>query len=102
MAEGLPPNAEPADAADLMAPRLVEFCFQTAGVWEIMGKSVLALPSSLASVSLFRRPEFANGTRLFAIVEERDGGGFNAKAVDESGCVYLSLEGYRTIPLMGG
>ena len=35
MAKGLPPNHLPADLPTLMAPRLIELCFQTAGLWEM-------------------------------------------------------------------
>lgn len=85
-----------------MAPRLIELCFQTAGVWEIKTKGVLALPMSLGSVTTYRQPEEANGERLMALVRAVDGGAsFDAQVVDESGNVYMQLNGHRTVQLPG-
>ena len=33
----LPGNHMPADRPTLMSPRLIELCFQTAGLWEMGG-----------------------------------------------------------------
>jgi malonyl CoA-acyl carrier protein transacylase len=102
MATGLPPNTQPAEVASFMAPRLIELCFQTAGVWEIKTKGVMALPMSIRSVTAYRQPEEANGERLFALVRAVDGGAsFDAQVVDESGNVYVQLNGYRTVQLPG-
>ncbi len=98
MAEKLPPNSDPADAEQLIQPRLIELCFQTAGVWEIKTKGVMALPLELASVSAYRAPE--PGVRLYAVVKAV-GGGFNAQVLDADGAVYLNLIGYHTVELPG-
>ena len=37
MAKGLPDQHQPPDLPTLVAPRLIELCFQTAGLWEIAG-----------------------------------------------------------------
>jgi NAD(P)-dependent dehydrogenase (short-subunit alcohol dehydrogenase family)/acyl carrier protein len=102
MSAQLPPNSDPAAAATLMAPRLIELCFQTAGVWEISQKRVMALPMAIESVTALRQPEAANGQRLYAVVQAVDGGAhFNAHVVDEAGHVYVQLYGYRTVQLPG-
>jgi hypothetical protein len=102
MPASLPPNTMPEQAASLMAPRLIEACFQTAGVWAIRTKGVMALPTAIESVKVYRQPHEANGVRLFAIVQPLDGGGqFDARVVDEAGNVYVELAGYRTVQLPG-
>ncbi|HEX6383744.1 MAG TPA: SDR family NAD(P)-dependent oxidoreductase, partial [Anaerolineae bacterium] len=102
MAENLPPNTDPADAASLIAPRLIELCFQTAGIWEMKNKGVLALPLAIQSVTAYRQAEAADGKRLYALVKAvNDGQRFNAQVVDEIGNVYVALSGYRTVQLPG-
>jgi hypothetical protein len=100
MASDLPDDTKPAGAAGLMAPRLIELCLQTAGVWELKQRSVLALPSAIRSVEVFKQPGGSNPTPLFARVTARDeGASFDAQVLDESGMVYVSLTGYSTVPL---
>jgi hypothetical protein len=102
MAKDLPPNAVPEAAEELIAPRLLELCFQTAGIWEVLAKERLALPTSFRSVVRHRGAEEAKGKRLYALVEATsDEPIFDARVVDEAGNVYLELEGYRTVPLPG-
>ncbi len=103
--QDLPADTRPADAHLLLAPRLMELCFQTAGVWDIQTHGVMALPLAYGAVAVHRPWQEANGQRLYALVQalgESDAHTrptFNAQVVDESGHVYLSLTGYRTIAL---
>ncbi len=100
MAENLPANTAPDGVASIMAPRLIELCFQTAGMWEILTKGMMALPAAIESVTTYRQPEEANGQRLTAYVTVRDGGqAFDAQVVDESGNLYVDMRGYRTAEL---
>ncbi|WP_374689513.1 polyketide synthase dehydratase domain-containing protein, partial [Promineifilum sp.] len=102
MAAGLPANTNPGEPASVMAPRLIELCFQTAGVWDIKTNGTMALPLGIESVTTYRQPEAANGQRLYALVEAVDGGdAYHALVVDESGAVYVDLKGYRTVDLPG-
>ncbi|NOK88154.1 MAG: Malonyl CoA-acyl carrier protein transacylase [Chloroflexi bacterium AL-N15] len=102
MAENLPPNGKPAMAETLIAPRLIEFCFQTAGIWEMVTKNVMALPAGIESVTTYRQPESAEGRRLYAIVTAvNDGTSFDAQVVDEAGNVYVDMRGYLTVQLPG-
>jgi hypothetical protein len=101
LAENLPANCNPAAAPELIAPRLVEFCFQTAGVWEIHTRQQMALPLAIGSVTAYRQEADAKG-RLYAIVEAiDDGAAFQAQVVDKSGNVFVELNGYRTVQLPG-
>ena len=98
MAEDLPPNSEPANAESLLSPRLVELCFQTAGIWEVKTKRHLALPSVIGSLVVHRSEKDASGKRLYAIVEAKQGGeSFEARVADETGRLFVELDGYRTI-----
>ncbi len=103
LAENLPPNMNPADAPELLAPRLIELCFQTAGVWQIRQRQTMALPLGIGAVSVYRQErEVVDGRRLYAIVESINGGEeFNAQVVDTEGAVYLTLTGYKTVSLPG-
>ncbi|MFI5120521.1 MAG: SDR family NAD(P)-dependent oxidoreductase [Thermoanaerobaculia bacterium] len=103
MTVGLPPNAAPASAASLASPRLLELCFQTAGIWELSVWRRLALPASVDRVRIFRPEEDAGGLRLFALVAARDGGSsFDARVVDEEGRIFVEVTGYRTVSFREG
>ena len=102
---GLPGDTTPEGAAVQIAPRLVELCFQTAGILEIVLENRLALPAAVRSVTCYIDLEGAMaeekaGNRLYALVH-RSGTGqaFDADVVDGAGKVYLALRGYQTVPL---
>ena len=44
MADNLPPNIDPAEAAELMAPRAVELCFQLAALWHQKVNNAMGFP----------------------------------------------------------
>jgi NAD(P)-dependent dehydrogenase (short-subunit alcohol dehydrogenase family) len=93
----LPPNAKDAAAAELVAPRLVELCFQTAGMFDLANRRVFGLPAALDALRVFR-PAPGAGVRLFAeAVPVEEGAGFDARVVDAEGNVYVELSGYRTV-----
>ncbi len=101
MADGLPPNSAP-DAPMLIAPRLIELCFQAAGMWEMVTQRAMALPAAIGSVTIHRQPERAEGRRLYALVAAIDGGAsYDVQVVDTDGNVYVDLRGYRTSRLPG-
>ena len=100
MADDLGPNASPANAATVTAPRLLELLFQAAGLWLIVRKQTMALPTSLERAVFHRPPEEAKEKRLYALVEVReDGAAFDGKVVDEKGLVYAEVVAYRTVSL---
>jgi len=85
-----------------MAPRLIELCFQTAGVLEMGTRGKMGLPLRVERVAVHRAPEMAEGRRLFSVVRAAGEGVYHAQVLDEAGHVYLVLEGYRTVELPGG
>jgi hypothetical protein len=100
LAADLPPDHEPADEPMMAAPRLIELCFQTAGVWELGTRGRMALPTHLDRVIRYADAD-APG-KLFAVVRPReDGSAIDARVVDEQGHVRVLLQGYRTIELPG-
>ncbi|HMA15144.1 MAG TPA: SDR family NAD(P)-dependent oxidoreductase, partial [Kiloniellaceae bacterium] len=100
MADDLGPNASPAHAATVTAPRLLEFLFQAAGLWLIVRKQTMALPTSLERAVFHRPPEEAKERRLYALVDVREeGAAFDGKVVDEKGVVYAEVVTYRTVAL---
>jgi NAD(P)-dependent dehydrogenase (short-subunit alcohol dehydrogenase family) len=99
MATGLPGNHKPSDLPTLMAPRLIELCFQTAGIWEMSTSSRMGLPHHLQEVKWLRAPQSAEG-RLYAVVTPRpEQGSFDAEVVDSAGNCYLRVSGYSTVAL---
>ena len=98
LADGLPADHEPAGRPTELTPRLIELCFQTAGVWELGTAGRMALPTHVDRVVQFaagRKPG-----RLWAVVSQSERG-VDAEVVDEGGRVRVRLEGYRTIELPG-
>jgi len=99
LAKGLPANHLPSELPTLTAPRLIELCFQTAGLWEMGTQGSMGLPQHIDCVSslLLRVPKPADGT-LYAVVTSGQGhGSFDAEVVDAKGNGYLQLRGYRTV-----
>ena len=99
-ASELPANHAPPGSPTELSPRLIELCFQTAGVWEIGIAGRMALPTHVDRVVRFA----AAGKQgpLWAVVTPRgDGKGVDAEIVDETGRVRVRLEGYRTVELPG-
>ena len=95
LAKGLPANHMPSELPTLMAPRLIELCFQTAGVWEMGAQGRMGLPQHIDRVSslLLPAPESAD-TRLYAVVTSDPGrGNFDAEVVDTKGNRYCILAG---------
>ena len=96
LAEGLPADHQPSELPLLTAPRLLELCFQTAGIWELGSTGRLGLPQEIARVTLL---EAADATgRLYAVVEAGDDH-FDTEVVDDAGCIRLRVEGYRSVAL---
>jgi hypothetical protein len=102
MSDDLPANHTPADKPLLLAPRHIELCFQTAGMYELALKDRFGLPAKIGRVIKYREP--AEETKpLYTVVRHHGAGpGFDADVVDEAGTLYLRLEDYRTAALPGG
>ena len=91
-----------AEADALVAPRLLELCFQAAGLWLLAKKQTMGLPTALARAAVYR-PEDATGEkRLYVtVVAREEGEAFDARVVDEKGQVQAEVVGYRTVALPG-
>jgi hypothetical protein len=97
MAADLPGNHHPNDQPLAIAPRLIELCFQTAGLFEMAVQHRMGLPRHVDRVMLYRSPDGANGP-LFAIVTPDPAAeSFHADVVDRTGARYLHVSGYRTV-----
>jgi hypothetical protein len=98
LAAPLPPDHLPVEPPTCIAPRLIELCFQTAGVWEMGTTGRLALPQRIAAIDVLA-PSAAENGRTCAVVMPKNGDGFDAEVVDAAGAVILRLHGYRTVAL---
>jgi acyl transferase domain-containing protein/acyl carrier protein len=99
LAAHLPPGHKPETDPTATEPRLVELCFQTAGLWEIGQTGRLALPARADLIRILRRP--AGDEPLFAVVHPASDGSFDCRVVDCAGDVLVRVDGYRTVPLPG-
>jgi hypothetical protein len=81
----------------LANPRLIELCFQTAGVWELGTSGRMALPQHIDQITVLTGAEGA-WSRLEAVVTPA-GEGFDAAVVDPDGRVQVALKGYRSVAL---
>jgi hypothetical protein len=86
-----------------MAPRLIELCFQTAGLWEMGVQGRMGLPRHIDRVSSLLLPAAeSDDTRLYAVVTSDQGrSSFDADIVDTKGNRYLQISGYRTVAFAG-
>jgi len=99
MSGRLPSDHHPSQRPWVMAPRLIELCFQTAGLWEMSVQHRMGLPLHIHQVCLRRSPDLAEG-RLYAVVTpDPEQGSFDADVVDIAGNLYVRLRGYRTVAL---
>ncbi|MBK6847070.1 MAG: polyketide synthase dehydratase domain-containing protein [Proteobacteria bacterium] len=109
----LPLHHRPETLPTTMARRLIELCFQTAGVYEIGVLGRMGLPAHVDRVEALRDPATAEG-RLYAVVRPSttgvaalgapsfDAPSFDAYVTDEAGNVFVTLRGYRTVALPDG
>ncbi|HKT69993.1 MAG TPA: SDR family NAD(P)-dependent oxidoreductase, partial [Terriglobales bacterium] len=100
MATNLPENHHPPGLTTVMSPRLIELCFQSAGLWELAVQGQLGLPQHVQEVCLLRLPESATGP-LYAVVTPQPSQ-FEVEVMDTNGNVYVQLKGYRTVALPQG
>jgi hypothetical protein len=96
LADDLPADHVPATAPMLAAPRLVELCFQTAGLWEAGRDGRLALPLHVGRVSLLAEADGCDGV---VATMHPTSAGFDGAVLDRTGRVVLRLADYRTVPL---
>ncbi|NJP88729.1 hypothetical protein HCN51_04545 [Nonomuraea sp. FMUSA5-5] len=96
MPDDLPPALDP-ERPTVTSPRLVELCFQTAGLAQAARDGVLALPAHVDRVLLHpARP----AKDVQALVEAGEGR-YDCVVVNGDGAVLVAVEGYRGTPLPG-
>ena len=120
MAKSLPTHHQPPERPTTVSPRLIELCFQTAGLWEMSAQGRMGLPSHIHQVCVRPasdpdgagvlaaegHPEAVNQDAavaertIFAVVTpDPEHGSFDAEVVDAAGNPYVHLRGYRTAAL---
>jgi len=102
LAPGLPDECSPADVATIIGPRLIELCFQTAGLWEIAAEGRMGLPWQVGQLSWLRTPEGAEQSFYALVKPDLEKKTFDAEVVDAAGNRYLRLVGYRTAEIASG
>ncbi len=102
MSENLPNNHDPSQGPTLIGPRLIELCFQTAGLLEISEHNRMGLPLYVQQVSWSRVPDLSDGPLFAVVTPDATGERFDAEVVDSQGNRYLRLTGYRTVALPEG
>jgi hypothetical protein len=103
LATGLPANHAPVSGPLVAAPRLVELCFQTAGVAELADAGSLGLPRHVRRLEV--TPAASEAQARWAVVTPSPGGGkvggVDAAVLDGNGQVLVRLFGYETVALPG-
>jgi hypothetical protein len=100
LAHDLPSDHQPSSLPFLVAPRLIELCFQTAGLRELGHEHRFGLPHHVDRVRVWSTAA-ASSAGTWAVVRPT-ADGFDAQVVDASGAVGAEVAGYRTIELPGG
>ena len=99
LSENLPSNHIPPEKPTLMMPRLIELCFQTAGLWEMKNLGRMGLPKHVRHVSLLSKPDPTVGGLYAVVTPKPNEGSFDADVVDAVGNRYVQLIGYSTVAL---
>jgi NAD(P)-dependent dehydrogenase (short-subunit alcohol dehydrogenase family) len=94
--QNLPDECKPTDPPTLIRPRLIELCFQTAGLWEMAAHDRMGLPRQVNGVSWLRPPDLEGGAFYALVTPHPALGTFDAEVVDGEGNCYLRLDGYST------
>ena len=101
LAGDLPADHEPPGSPIDFVPRLIELCFQTAGVWELGTAGRMALPTRVDARRALRRSRSSGcalGGRHPACRRGRRGRRGRRRERQRA----RALEGYRTVELPGG
>jgi hypothetical protein len=101
LADELPANHKPEELPTKLAPRLIELCFQTAGMYELGVDDRFGLPSQIQRVQKLKEASPKDRPFFTIVRHSESGSGFDADVVDESGEVYIRLTDYRTAELPG-
>jgi hypothetical protein len=97
----LPEDHFRSEKPTLVAPRLIELCFQTAGLWEMGIQGRMGLPLQVREIKWLRNPVLTDGRFYAVVTPQPNQESFDAEVIDGKGNLYLQLTGYRTIGLPG-
>ncbi len=93
----LPANHQPESLSTLIDPRLIELCFQTAGMWEIINKATMGLPAHIDQLVLLPAKELPAEEQFMALVSPYpELSSYDAQVIDSQGNNYLVMVGYKT------
>jgi NAD(P)-dependent dehydrogenase (short-subunit alcohol dehydrogenase family) len=101
MTQDLPPNHHPPERRTSMAPRVIELCLQTVGLWGLAGEGRMGLPHHVDRICLWREPGLADSPLYAVVASNTDERSFDAEVVDAAGNRYVHLSGYRVVELPG-
>ena len=96
----LPPlSANPQHNA-VLPIRIIEFCLQSCGIWELAFSNCVSVPLSIEQIRIHH--DFSGGP-VYAIAEMKENGG-HITALDADCNVYVEVIGYKTkqMPYEGG
>jgi hypothetical protein len=100
ISDELPANHHPARLVTLVSPRLIELCFQTAGIWEMGIDSRMGLPLHIDHLTVAPAASDSTIGPIHAVVTRKlDQNSFDAEVIDGAGNRLLHLNGYHTIAL---
>jgi acyl transferase domain-containing protein/NAD(P)-dependent dehydrogenase (short-subunit alcohol dehydrogenase family)/acyl carrier protein len=96
LSDHLPENHRPSSQPTIIEPRLLELCFQTAGLWEMATQGRMGLPLHIDQVRVWPMADQFRD-QLFTVVTPIPEDGFDAQVVDAAGNLYMKVSGYRTV-----
>jgi malonyl CoA-acyl carrier protein transacylase/NADP-dependent 3-hydroxy acid dehydrogenase YdfG/acyl carrier protein len=99
LATDLPEHHAPESGTLVAAPRLVELCFQTAGVSQLATEGSLGLPRRVHRLQVASAA--SESAARWAMTTVGDAGGVEAVVVDGEGRVLVRLSGYETVTVPG-
>jgi NAD(P)-dependent dehydrogenase (short-subunit alcohol dehydrogenase family) len=97
MAKHLPSNHEPSKLPTILKPRLIELCFQTAGLWEMGVLGRMGLPQHIEELIFYRMPDVEAGALYAIVTPDSSQASFDAEVTTASGQLLFRLHGYRTV-----
>ena len=98
LSDHLPENHRPSSQPTIIEPRLLELCFQTAGLWEMATQGRMGLPLHIDQVRVWPMPDQFRD-QFFAVVTPIPEDGFDVQVVDAAGNLYMQVSGYRTVAI---
>lgn len=102
LSDKLPANHHPAELSTRVGPRLIELCFQTAGICEMGIDGRMGLPLHIDRLTFSPQIAELPNQSLYAVVTRKpEQSSFDAEVLDASGNCYVQLSGYHTVSVAG-